>query len=81
MPQGIEHFDMEYRGEMLQVQKHSLGGQTIFRIAFPDRRRPLIITRASDPNGSRWWTSIPEGRQQEAEEFGALVSQYYKSGK
>ncbi len=25
-----------------------------------------MITRATDPEQNRWWTSLPEGRRQEA---------------
>jgi len=48
-------------------------------VTFSINRTPLVVTRALHSNAYRFWTSIPEGRQQEAEEVGALISEYFKS--
>ena len=72
-------FELEYKGEKIQVHRLSIGAQVVFRILFSDKIAPLVITRAKNPNASKFWTSIPEGRQKEAEEVGALISEYFNS--
>ena len=73
------NFVLEFKKEEINVQRLSIGGQTLFKVNFPDNRKPLIVTRALHANAYRFWTSIPEGRQQEAEEIGALITEYFKS--
>jgi len=70
-------FDLSYKDEKIKVQGHSVGSQTIFRIIL-NSRAPLMITRATHQNAYRFWTSVPEGRQSEAEEIGELIEKYYK---
>ena len=72
-------FEIIFGEEKLKVQRHSVGSQTIFRIIFSNSKAPLVITRASGANGYRFWTSIPEGRQKEAEAIGPFIEQYYKN--
>jgi len=45
-------------------------------IVFPDGRPGLAITRATHADGHRFWTSIPEGRQTEAERIGAPIERF-----
>lgn len=71
-------FELFYKNEKIQVQRHSIGSQTIFRIVFSNSRTPLVITSATHENAYRFWTSIPEGRQREAEEIGKLIEEFYK---
>ena len=61
------------------MNRHFVGTQVIFRIVFSDKRPPLVITRAEHSNVHKFWTSIPEGRQKEAEEVGTLISEYFKN--
>ena len=72
-------FVLNFNDGKINVQKHSVGGQTIFKVDFSDKRKPLVLTRAMHANTNRFWTSIPEGRQKEAEEVGKLISEYYKT--
>ncbi|MDZ4810164.1 MAG: hypothetical protein SGI96_18155 [Bacteroidota bacterium] len=39
---------------------------------------PQVITGATNGNAARWWKSIPEGRQMEAEEIGPVVAEFIK---
>jgi hypothetical protein len=71
-------FDIDYKESKIRVQRHSVAGQTIYRVQFPDKRPPLVVTRALHANANRFWTSIPEGRQMEAEEIGPLIAEYLK---
>jgi len=79
MNQDSNNFELSFNGEKIKVQRHSIGKQTIFRIIFSDKRPTLVITRALHENAYKFWTSIPEGRQREAEEIGALISEYFKT--
>ena len=74
-----EIFDLNYKGAKIKVQQHIVTNQVVYRVQFGDRRLPLIITRATNANAARWWTSVPEGRQKEAEEIGPLIAEYIKS--
>jgi len=72
-------FDIEYEGSPAQVSEHYLEDMRIFRIVFASARKQLIITVAEKPDGKKWWTSVPQGRQQEAEEVGRLIAEYIRS--
>ncbi|HXS55658.1 MAG TPA: hypothetical protein VN726_06015 [Hanamia sp.] len=78
MNEAVNNFEISYREEKIKVQRHSIGSQTIFRIVFSNKT-PLVITRATHENAYRFWTSIPEGRQREAEEIGKLIEEFYKT--
>ena len=62
----------------LNVQPHKTGDATVFVIQFSDRRQPLVITRARGENKPVFWTSIPEGRQEEAEKIGPMITAHYQ---
>ena len=74
-------FELNFKDGMIRVQLHLVSNQTIYRIVFSDKRNPLVITRALTDNADHWWTSIPEGRQREAKEIGALIEQYFETQK
>ena len=74
-----DKFELNYHNSSINVERHSIGKQTIFRIIFSDKRPPLVITRALHENAYKFWTSIPEGRQREADEIGGLIFEYFKT--
>jgi len=74
-----EIFEVENNQEKLTVETINLPGQVLFKILFPDNTRPLVICRATNSNQARFWTSIPEGRQREAEVIGPLIEKYFRS--
>lgn len=73
-------FQLDYKGKEVMVSEHHLGTNRIFRIVFDNPVQPLVITSTKGPEGS-FWTSIPEGRQSEAEALGALIVEYFKKRK
>lgn len=79
MENGTEIINLDYKGGKISVQRHSVAGQIIYHVQFQDKRPPLVITRAINANAARWWTTIPEGRQREAEEIGPLIAEYLKT--
>ncbi len=78
MKKESDNFELNFNEGKINVHRHLVGTQTIFRVLFSDKRQPLAVTRATRPNAYKFWTSIPEGRQNEAEEVGALISEYFK---
>jgi len=79
MERDHNNFELDYKDGKILVQRHSIEAQVIFKITFSNERPPLVVTRAIHSNAYKFWTSIPEGRQKEAEEIGALISEYFKS--
>ena len=72
-------FTLLYAGNKLSVKPVKAGGTYVFVIRFKDdAAQPLTITRASGMDKPKFWTSIPEGRQKEAEAIGPLVTQHYQ---
>lgn len=79
MERDQNNFTLDYGDGKILVQRHSIGAQVIFRVTFSNKKSPLVVTRAIHSNAYKFWTSIPEGRQKEAEEVGALIAEYFKS--
>lgn len=73
-----EIFELEYKAIKIRVQEILISNQTVFRVAFSDSRKPLALVRTTN-GSSHFWTSVPEGRQREAEEIGDLVANYIKT--
>jgi hypothetical protein len=69
-------FTVEYQNNQVQVAEHSIKDKRVFHITL---KKPLVITVAYDRQDNKFWTSIPEGRQEEAEEIGRLIAQHIRS--
>ena len=72
-----EAFKIEVNGLALEVTSHIVNSSEIFRIVFSDTRPPLVVIE-SLTNGRPFWTSVPQGRQKEAEFFGKLIEEKLK---
>ena len=72
-------FNLTFRGNSVQVTEHTIGKQQVFRVGFPDNRPPLIVVRAKGMDIGAFWTSIPEGRQEDADLIGELIEEYIKN--
>lgn len=64
-------------GVKIAVSEFTVNDQQINRLTFPDDRLPLVITRISTFSG-KIWTSVPQGRQKEAELFGNEILKHLK---
>ena len=73
-----EYIELDFETGKIRIQKHIIDNAVVFRIVFSDKRAPLVVTRALRQNATKFWTSIPEGRQPEAEKVGAAIFAYYK---
>ena len=76
MENNPDIFELDFNGGKIRVQRHFVANQTIYRVVFTDKRAALVVTRALNENAASWWTSIPEGRQKEANEIGPLIAEY-----
>lgn len=76
MASEADPFVLPFQNTRIRVQRHTIQGAFVYHIAFEDKRSPLIITRSINADAARWWTSIPEGRQPEAELIGPLIAEY-----
>jgi hypothetical protein len=74
-------FEIEYKGDITMVTEVEIKSRRIFHIQFADKKKPLTITIGRANNEVKFWTSIPEGRQSEAEEVGKLIAAYIRSKK
>lgn len=73
-------FEIEVEGKAVRVSEHYIGERRVFHVDLPLRGKPLILTVTEGPRG-RFWTSIPEGRQADAERVGPLIAWYFKNKK
>lgn len=71
-------FDIELNGVAARVTDHTIKSAKVFHIVFQNRRPPLNITVATNSDEEKFWTSIPEGRQEEAEFAGKAVAAYLR---
>ena len=63
----------------MEVAELPLPGYTAFRVTFSSPRKSIVIARSTDITASKFWTSIPEGRQKEAIGIGKLIEEYFKT--
>ena len=74
-----ETFELELNGVTMKVQELDIPKYTAFSVVFSSKRQPLVVARAKDFEREIFWTSIPEGRQKEAEGVGKLIEEYFES--
>jgi hypothetical protein len=72
-----EAFEIIYKEQSLPVERMMLGNFTCFRVGLIGKAA-LVVTRAQKGGGEKFWTSVPEGRQVEAEQIGPLIEAYYR---
>jgi len=71
-------FDIELNGVVAHVTANTIKSVKVFHIVHPDRKKPLNITIAENSDGLKFWTSVPEGRQEEAEFAGKIIAAYIR---
>ena len=71
-------FDIVVGEQAAQVTIHKIKSAKVFHLVFAARRPSLNITVATDDDGGKFWTSVPEGRQEEAELAGKAVAAYLR---
>lgn len=76
MQKTAEPFEFRYHEQRIRVQPKLVGRDWVYALYFEDGRSPLVITQARADHGAKFWTSLPEGRLAEAEEFGDYVAHF-----
>jgi len=71
-------FDVELNGQLVRVSGHTIKSARVYHIVYPNSKQPLNITIAEDTDGVKFWTSLPEGRQEEAEFAGKIIATYIR---
>lgn len=74
-----QKFSFEAYGVTIMCQKLDVEEQVAFYVTFSSHRKPITVARAKFVTSPMTWTSIPEGRQKEAEGIGQLIDQYLTS--
>lgn len=72
-------FQIVWREKELEVIPKKVGGDWVYIVRFPDRTPSLMLTLASKEKGGHFWTSVPEGRQREAEVIGPMITEHYQA--
>lgn len=71
-----EIFSIDAYGVVITCQRLDIPKHVAYYVRFSSPRKPITIARAKFVDSDARWTSIPEGRQKEAEGIGALIDQY-----
>ena len=71
-------FDIELSGDTAHVTDQTIKSSRVFHLIFNNGRKPLNITIATGSDDVKFWTSIPEGRQEEAEVAGRAIAAYIR---
>lgn len=78
MKEATAHFDINFSGRVLKVKEVKMGKDKLYVVS-GEGMQPLGLTVARAHGGGEFWTSMPEGRQQEAEDIGPLIDEYLKN--
>lgn len=79
--EGTSPFSFAAHGVTLHCEPLSIPGYVAFRVVFSSERKPIVVARARGEDRALFWTSVPEGRQQEAEGVGRLIEDYLRDNK
>ena len=74
-------FELKFAGSVIHITEHELQGKRVFYIDFKGLRKPLVITVAFSISSGKFWTSVPQGRQEEAQQIGKLIADYIRGKK
>jgi hypothetical protein len=72
-------FQIEHKGQILNVTESKMGTQRIFHVKFSDGLKTLVLTVGTNKNGEKFWTSVPPKRLTEAKEIGPVIAHYFKN--
>lgn len=72
-------FTITYSNTTLHIHPVDMPNRLAFHVTFSSNRKPLLVVRAKDVNGTHFWTSMPEGRQKEAEGVGDLIEEFIRN--
>lgn len=70
-------YTIDYDGYVLTVTELYLEKSRVFHVEFSNHLKPLNLVVVESTKRKRYWTSVPQGRQAEADEIGPLIGFYY----
>jgi hypothetical protein len=71
-------FEIQLNRQTVTVSDHKIKSARVFHLVYSDGKSPLNITIAENNEGQKFWTSLPEGRQEEAEVAGKVIAEYIR---
>ncbi len=71
-------FEVDLNGQKARVSDHTIKSARVFHIVYTNRKPDLNITIAENSDGVKFWTSVPEGHQEEAEFAGKVIAAYIR---
>jgi len=79
-------FEIEHKGETVQVIPRRIGMDHVYIIDFPSRRPPIMLTKATRQGGGYFWTTVPEEKDRKAQDaalmeaaaIGGLITAHYQ---
>ena len=74
-----QHFSFVSHQVTLTCERLDIPHFVAFRVIFSSHREPIVVARVKGVDRPYFWTSIPEGRQKEAEGVGKLIEDYLSS--
>lgn len=74
-------FYLELDGRNIRISEHELGSKRVFHVDFKGWKKPLVIAVGLGLRDQKFWTSIPQGRQAEAEQVGKLIAEHIRAKK
>lgn len=77
--QQDQGFTFTVKDVTLTCKRLSFPGYVAFDVSFSSNRKALVVARAKGRERPFFWTSIPEGRQKEAEGLGKLIENFLLS--
>jgi hypothetical protein len=72
MQQKPLKFEVAFQSKKVTIEEVHMGKDVFFRGAFENGTQ-IFLTRMKNSEGEYSWTSIPAGRQKEADEIGKLI--------
>lgn len=69
-------FSIDAYGVIITCQRLDIPKQVVYYVKFSSARKAITVARAKFVDSDVRWTSIPEGRQKEAEGIGKMIDQY-----
>ena len=74
-------FELELEDRKIVIAEHEIGSNRVFHVDFKGWKKPLVIAIGVGLRDQKFWTSIPQGRQVEAEQIGKLIAEYIRAKK
>ncbi len=72
-------FEILFEGNIVQVEEIHLHSQVLFRVIFKGKVPALVLCRSVNATLQKFWTSVPEGRQELASQVGILIEDHFRS--